>query len=127
MLGALLGLFGGSADVIAAPPGIDHPPEGDAGSATSLVLLVLAVVSAVLIARFRWYRLPRDLGRGALPPELALGLVALMLLLAAWPRLVAPMMRPDATEESRDILFVMVDTWRADHTGFLGYERDTCP
>ncbi|MFT5288725.1 MAG: arylsulfatase A-like enzyme [Planctomycetota bacterium] len=35
--------------------------------------------------------------------------------------------RPTPMAGSPNLLFVMVDTWRADHAGFLGYERDVTP
>ena len=43
------------------------------------------------------------------------------------PRLLAQQTRPDAPAGAPNVLFVLVDTWRADHAGFLGYERPVTP
>ena len=55
--------------------------------------------------------------------------VLLLALGAAWflPGMVASNTRPLPRTGSPNLLFVMVDTWRADHAGFLGYDRDVTP
>jgi len=45
----------------------------------------------------------------------------------ALPRLARQALEPEAPAGSPNVFFVMVDTWRADHAGFLGYERDVTP
>lgn len=53
---------------------------------------------------------------------------AVLLILALLPHGISRLTRPAAPAESApNVLFVMVDTWRADHTSFLGYERETWP
>ena len=54
---------------------------------------------------------------------------AVVLLALAWfvPRLTARFAQPDPPAGSPNLLFVLVDTWRADHAGFLGYERPVSP
>ena len=39
----------------------------------------------------------------------------------------AALFRPAPAEGAPNVLFVLVDTWRSDHTSFLGYERETWP
>ncbi len=53
--------------------------------------------------------------------------VVLLGLALGMPRLVAHLSRPAPPEGSPNLLFVLVDTWRADHAGFLGYERNVSP
>ncbi len=87
------------------------------------VALVLALVLELLARKEslrglgKWTRLA-----GHPIPALALLLLALFLpaRLAAWTQ-------PSPPAESPNVLFVLVDTWRADHAGFLGYERDVSP
>ncbi len=43
------------------------------------------------------------------------------------PKFAASSTQPDAPADAPNILYVMVDTWRADHVGWLGYERDVTP
>ena len=72
--------------------------------------LVAPPATAVLVVR----RLPRTM-------VAAVGFAWLlrpMLATAAWPQ---------APKGARNVLVVVVDTWRADHAGFLGYERATTP
>ena len=51
----------------------------------------------------------------------------LVLALAALPKAVAASTRPAHDEGAPNVVFVLIDTWRADHTSFLGYERETFP
>ena len=53
-------------------------------------------------------------------------LVAALLAFALPPALAATL-RPKAPPGSPNLLFVLIDTWRADHAGFLGYERPVSP
>ncbi|MAB79138.1 MAG: hypothetical protein CMJ89_07265 [Planctomycetes bacterium] len=57
------------------------------------------------------------------PPVAVLALAAFFVL----PNALAGLQRPDAPANAPNVLFVLVDTWRADHAGFLGYERDVSP
>ena len=53
-----------------------------------------------------------------------------LVLVFAWaglPRFSAARFRPEPPPGAPNVLFVLVDTWRADHAGFLGYERDVSP
>ena len=43
------------------------------------------------------------------------------------PPAIASASQPDAPKGAPNILFVLVDTWRADHAGFLGYSRNVSP
>ncbi|MCH2101246.1 MAG: sulfatase [Planctomycetes bacterium] len=43
------------------------------------------------------------------------------------PRLAANISKPTPPAEAKNLLYVMVDTWRADHVGWLGYERPVTP
>ncbi len=52
------------------------------------------------------------------------GVLLVMVLL---PRGLARVTRPAAPADAPNVLIVLVDTWRADHSSFLGYERDTWP
>ncbi len=73
----------------------------------------------------------------ALLPRLGRGTTAFLAhswvgppLLLAWaflPGLCVWRLRPEPPERAPNVLFVLVDTWRADHAGFLGYERDVSP
>ena len=53
-------------------------------------------------------------------------LVAAVVLLTV-PQALATARRPLAPVLAPNVLFVLLDTWRADHTGFLGYERPVSP
>jgi arylsulfatase A-like enzyme len=57
-------------------------------------------------------------------PSCAIGALALAFLL---PGVVARGTRPVPARQAPSVLFILVDTWRADHAGFLGYERDVSP
>jgi choline-sulfatase len=43
------------------------------------------------------------------------------------PGLVVRSTRPVPARQAPNVLFILIDTWRADHSGFLGYERDVSP
>jgi len=43
------------------------------------------------------------------------------------PGVVARAARPAPPKGAPNVLFVLIDTWRADHAGFLGYERPVSP
>ena len=49
------------------------------------------------------------------------------LLVLGLPRGAARLAQPQAPADAQQLLFVMVDTLRADHVGWLGYERPTTP
>ncbi len=53
--------------------------------------------------------------------------LAAALLFLSIPGSVADMRQPAAPAQAPNVLFVLLDTWRADHVGFLGYERDVSP
>lgn len=106
-----------------------HPAPG-AGVVGALVGFVVGVVSVVVLAGGQpaaesGAKAPaRRFTLGLDRPLVALALLALALL---GPRLVAAALRPDPAPGAPHVLFVLVDTWRADHAGFLGYERDVTP
>ncbi|MCH2112154.1 MAG: sulfatase, partial [Planctomycetes bacterium] len=53
--------------------------------------------------------------------------IALCIVLLAIPQGWAAALRPSAPPDAPNVLFVLVDTVRADRTSFLGYERETWP
>ena len=54
--------------------------------------------------------------------------VALALLVAfVLPGVAVRGTRPEPARQAPNVLFILIDTWRADHAGFLGYERDVSP
>jgi arylsulfatase A-like enzyme len=54
-------------------------------------------------------------------------LILLAFLAFGLPRTAASLSQPDAPEDAPNVLYVMVDTWRADHVGWLGYPRNVTP
>jgi arylsulfatase A-like enzyme len=82
-------------------------------------------LALLLIAR----RAPRVAGLGPRVELLGHPLLAGSALLVAFalPGVVARGTRPAPSREAPSVLFLLVDTWRADHAGFLGYERDVSP
>ncbi|HEX6881735.1 MAG TPA: sulfatase [Planctomycetota bacterium] len=88
-----------------------------AGAAFVLVLAARRVSAlAALGARVR-------LGFLAHPLSVVLALLGAFVL----PGVVARGTRPVPARQAPNVLFILIDTWRADHTGFLGYERDVSP
>ena len=55
------------------------------------------------------------------------GLVGALALAFVLPGVVVRATRPAPGPQAPNVLFVLVDTWRADHVGFLGYERPVSP
>ena len=96
--------------------------EALAGAALTLVLAILAELTVQ--ARSAPLRL---LGWGERTAAHPLAILALALLTFGLPRAVASLSRPAPPEQSKNLLYVMVDTWRADHVGWLGYERPVTP
>jgi len=43
------------------------------------------------------------------------------------PGMVVRGTRPVPARQAPNVLFILIDTWRADHAGFLGYEREVSP
>jgi arylsulfatase A-like enzyme len=85
----------------------------------------LAVLALALVARR--VRVLAPLGaRLAFLAHPASALAALLLAFVL-PGVVVRGTRPDPARQAPNVLFVLIDTWRADHTGFLGYERDVSP
>jgi arylsulfatase A-like enzyme len=82
----------------------------------------LAVLALVLVLERRRPGLAAV--RAAAHPLTAALSLALAFVL---PPLVAALTRPAAPARAPNVLFVVIDTWRADHAGFLGYERDVSP
>ncbi len=79
-------LFAGfvARQVIAAPNGIDQPPEGRESFPAPWIWLLLAPAAVVLIVRFRWHHLPASVRRPEIiPPFTSIALVPAMLLLGA--------------------------------------------
>jgi arylsulfatase A-like enzyme len=56
-----------------------------------------------------------------------LSVVLALALAFVLPGVVARGTRPVPARQAPNVLFVLIDTWRADHTGFLGYERNVSP
>ncbi len=94
---------------------------------------LLAVVWPLLTALLR--RPFRALAAAAGPLWRRLGPVYWLAVLALWglpllgddPRVGAPPPTASAPEGAPNVLFLLVDTLRADHLGCYGYERDTSP
>ncbi|MBC8405540.1 MAG: sulfatase [Planctomycetes bacterium] len=96
--------------------------EALAGAGLTLILALIgerfASNSFVGLRLVRWgNRLASRAWTVAVLAFLALGL----------PRMAASLTQPDAPQQAPNVLYVMVDTWRADHVGWLGYERDVTP
>ncbi len=53
--------------------------------------------------------------------------LAALLLAFVLPGVVVHGTRPVPARQAPNVLFILIDTWRADHTGFLGYERPVSP
>jgi choline-sulfatase len=83
----------------------------------------LAVAALAFLTRRRQDALARTCTRLGHPLLLTVSLV----LAFALPGVVARRTRPAAPPGAPNVLFVLVDTWRADHVGFLGYERPVSP
>lgn len=96
--------------------------EAFAGAALTLVLALLAELTAKRTAAP--FRLLQWGERTAAHPVV---LVALLAMVFAVPKLTASLTRPATPDQARNVLYVMVDTWRADHVGWLGYERPVTP
>ncbi len=96
--------------------------EALAGAALTLVLAltgeVFAKNSFPLLRLIRW-------GNHLASRVWVVGLLAFLSL--GVPPMIASATQPDAPDRAPNILYVMVDTWRADHVGWLGYERDVTP
>ncbi len=87
--------------------------EAAAGGALTLLITLLAQRVQLVRAATRFFG-------GAFGLVLCLGL-------AFVPRAIAEITRPSAPTDAPNVLFVLVDTVRADHVSFLGYERETWP
>ena len=96
--------------------------------ATSPALLAAGVALALLLATRRVARLGALVQRARLD-LLGHPLCILPALLVAFvlPGVVARGTRPEPARQAPNVLFILIDTWRADHTGFLGYEREVSP
>ncbi|MEQ1892760.1 MAG: sulfatase [Planctomycetota bacterium] len=88
--------------------------------AGALVLLFAAVTAR----RAGAARLARNLLVPLGHPGLVLGALLAAFLM---PGVVARSVRPTPAQEAPNVLFVLIDTWRADHAGFLGSERPVSP
>ncbi|RMH01516.1 MAG: hypothetical protein D6702_11435 [Planctomycetota bacterium] len=102
-------------------PQLQFLKEALAGAALTLVLALLGEALRrrrnPVVGLIRWGS--RFFGRW---PGLAL-----MVVLVWAPDGIAALTRPAARDGAPNVLFILVDTWRADHTSFLGYERETWP
>jgi arylsulfatase A-like enzyme len=56
-----------------------------------------------------------------------LAVTAALFLAFVLPGVVARGARPVPARQAPNVLFILIDTWRADHAGFLGYERPVSP
>jgi arylsulfatase A-like enzyme len=96
--------------------------EALAGAVLTLVLALtgefFAKSSSPMFRLIRW-------GNHLASRIWVVGLLALIGL--GVPKMIASFTQPDAPNNAPNILYVMVDTWRADHVGWLGYERDVTP
>jgi len=91
--------------------------------AAAAVGVLLGVVLEILSAggrRETAERAARVLGAPVLAALAALAAFGL-------PPALARATRPSPPPASPNLLFVLIDTWRADHAGFLGYERAVSP
>jgi len=70
---------------------------------------------------------PSRVGRIAAAPGRPLVAVPLLALALVGPRALARATRPAPPAGAPNLLVVLVDTWRADHAGFLGCPRDVTP
>lgn len=96
--------------------------EALAGAALTLALALLAEKLAG--SRFA---IARVLVWGQQLAAKPITVLSLALLTFAVPSLVAAMTRPATPEGAKNVVYVMVDTWRADHVGWLDYERPVTP
>ena len=94
------------------------------GAVAAAATLVVALPLELLRARGGPLAFLRILTTVAGQPVVA---GASVLALAFLPSLAAEATQPAAPPAAPNVLFVLVDTWRADHTGFLGYHRDVSP
>ncbi len=107
--------------------GLDHwsrQLSWKAGGVGALATFVVVAATQLVGERTRFARCARRAGALVGHPlsVVSAGCAAFLL-----PTLVARATQPAARPESPNVLFVLVDTWRADHAGFLGYERDVSP
>lgn len=96
--------------------------EALAGAALTLAIALLAerlVNSRIVIARFIVW--------GQQLAAKPISVLALAVVTFAVPPMVAAITRPAPPENAKNVVYVMVDTWRADHVGWLGYERPVTP
>jgi arylsulfatase A-like enzyme len=93
-------------------------------SLVALVALAITLVGEAAIREakaWRWIR-GANRGLGSIPVCAGLALLAL-----GAPSAVARWAAPRPAADSPNVLIVLVDTWRADHAGFLGYPRPVSP
>ena len=96
-----------------------------AGAGSALLLFGALLLAESKSGRWsRGFRLLRPVTTILGHPAVTL---LLLLLAFALPSTVARMTQPTPPEGSPNLLFLLIDTWRADHAGFLGYERDVSP
>jgi arylsulfatase A-like enzyme len=95
-------------------------PLGPAWAAGGLALGLILLASR--LARFARHgeRMRLALGHPA-------SLFTALLVAFVLPGLVARSTRPVPARQVPNVLFILIDTWRADHAGFLGYERAVSP
>jgi arylsulfatase A-like enzyme len=96
--------------------------EAAAGAGLTLALALLA--EKLVGSQFAIGRLLVWGQQLAAKPAIVVGLA---LLTFAVPPLVASMTRPATPEGAKNVVYVMVDTWRADHVGWMGYDRPVTP
>lgn len=94
---------------------------GPALAAAALVLVLTFAAGLRPGLRALCARARLDLLGHPLSVLLALGLAF------GLPGLVERSTRPVPARQAPNVLFILIDTWRADHTGFLGYEREVSP
>ena len=95
--------------------------EGLAGAGLTFTLACIADLLTKKISAGRWIQTITSLaGRPT---------VCLVFLFVAYglAPMAAKLTQPDAPANSPNVLFVLIDTWRADHAGFLGYQRPVSP
>lgn len=90
------------------------------GAAALVLALALAARRAPRLATFSRRARLTHLGHPACA-------AAALLLAFVLPGVVVRGTRPVPARQAPNVLFILIDTWRADHTGFLGYERDVSP
>lgn len=93
--------------------------------AGAMLTMILACTAEFTAHMNHWLLRLLSWGERLAAHPIVVGILALMVFVL--PDSVAKMTRPAAPEQAPNVLYVMVDTWRADHVGWLGYDRPVTP